>query len=166
MSARSAVQTPPGPSSQAVVARCGRTAARVLEPGRADRLAARLRSGALDRGLAAGADPTSSPRLAARAAALGSRDGRARIAENLERLIGAAEQPRGAWAVRPDRAAVIANRQAVRDVVEMLHGNAPLYVRGLAAVEQLLRDGTGPVYVGDADRLSVRLESARAALCG
>ncbi len=166
MSTRTAIQTATDSNAHAAVAACEHAAERVLNPSGLDRLAARLHAAGLDRRIAAGADPASSPRLAARAAVLAGPEARVQIAEDLERLLGAAEHPRGAWTVRPHREAVTANRAAVRDVVDLLRGPAPLYVRGMAALCGLLRDGTGPAYVGDADRLAAGIEDAHAALQG
>ncbi len=164
MSSRAA-QSTTEPADHSTVAAYEPAAERLFNPTRLDRIAARIRASALDRALADGADPSGSPRLAARAAVLASGEGRAQIAENLERLLAAADHPRGAWTVRPDRAAVATNRQAIRDLVELLRANVPVYVCGLASLQRLLRDGSGSVYVGDAERLRANLERARAASC-
>ena len=66
---------------------------RRLTQGRVAQLVARLRSTSLA-GALAGEDPAGSPQLAARAAALGARDTRAAIADQLDGLLQAAEHLR------------------------------------------------------------------------
>jgi len=157
-------QTTVDPSDPAIVGECALSASRPLRTGLVERLAARLRAAGLDRALASGVDPTGSPRLAARTVALTSTCGRSRMAEQLGRLVSTADRPHGAWAIPPNRPAVTANSAAISDLAELLKGRSPLYVRGLAALSQLLRDGTGPVYTGDAASLSASLSTARSAL--
>ncbi len=137
---------------------------RRLTQGRVAQLVARLRSTSLAGALAAGEDPAGSPQLAARAAALGARDTRAAIADQLDGLLQAAEHPRGRWSVRPHRASILANARAMRALAALLRGSASLHPRGVAMLAQLLHDGTGPAYVGGGDGLALRLDEARRAM--
>ncbi len=134
--------------------------ARALHPSSFARRVAQLRSAGLDRALAAGDDPTASALLAARAAALSAPDARKAIAEQLEGLVRTAQHPHGRWRVPPHRSAVGANATEIRALGERLRRDAPVGVRGVAMLKRLLRDGTGPVYVGDAERLARRLDDA------
>jgi hypothetical protein len=139
----------------------------LLAPGRATRLLARLRQTELDRALAAGADPDSSPQIAARAAQLTSPGARARIADGLERLAGAADAPAGRVRVLPSRVAVRANRAALLELADVLRGGAPLYARGLATLASVITDGTGAAYTDPrGEALTRQLELARARLGG
>jgi hypothetical protein len=143
-----------------------RVGSRTIEPGRWARVAARVRCHALDRALIAGADPAGSPQLATRAARLTSPPSRASLADGLERLLQAAQEPAGRWRVLPRRAAVLDNAEELRALASVLRGNRPLYARGIAMLDQLLSDGSGPAYVGDRDALACRLRDVRAALAG
>jgi hypothetical protein len=100
----------------------------------------------LDHALAKGVDPSSSPLLAARAAQLARSRTRIRLAEALERLVLTADAHRGPFRVAPRRAAVSANRQALFDLASRLRKGGPLYARGIAILELVLIDGTGPAY--------------------
>jgi hypothetical protein len=131
------------------------------------RLRARGRRLELDHALAQGIDPSSAPLLAARAAQLARPRTRLRLAEDLERLALTAEDRRGPFRVAPRRAAVGANRQALFDLASRLRKGGPLYARGIAILELVLIDGTGPAY-HDArgEALARQLELAGAGLGG
>ncbi len=140
---------------------------RTIEPTWVTRLGARIRSHALDRALIAGADPTDSPQLAARAGTLTSRANRLLLASGIERLLQSAQQPPGPTRiVAPRRAAVARHADQLRALASLLRGPTPLYARGIAMVRELLTDGTGPAYYGETDGLTRRLHDARSALAG
>jgi hypothetical protein len=113
----------------------------------ADRLSARLRAAALDRGLAAGQSPDSSAALALRARVLLRPSIRRRMARSLRQL------PRY---VGPTSAAVStltlvreelpAAAFALEELAERLEGDRPVDVRGIALARLLLADGAGIVY--------------------
>jgi hypothetical protein len=121
----------------------------------------------LDRELARGTDPLSSPRLARRAAKLCQPSRRTKLATEIERIIEAAEEPR-----RPFTAAVPLNRCAIRDlrpllltIADDLRADEPVGAGGVAMVRQLLRDGSSPLYGPvDPGELEEELRRARAAL--
>jgi hypothetical protein len=69
--------------------------AKLFEPSLVVRLRARARRPTLDRALAAGADPSASPLLAARAAQLVDPGTRQRIAACLEQFAATVDVPRG-----------------------------------------------------------------------
>jgi hypothetical protein len=141
--------------------------ARLFGPGVTTRLAARLSADTLDRALAAGADPTECPRLAARAAHLTCPHTRARLAGTVERFLQAAELPTSRSRVHPARGGVRANRALILELVARLREDAPVYARGVAACELMLRDGTGPAYVdGQGEALARQLTSVLAGLRG
>jgi hypothetical protein len=140
-----------------------RRGARALGPGRRARLAAHVHAHSLDQALIAGADPSGSASLAARSAHLVSWRTRAQIAEGFERLVQAAQEPpRRWWAVAPDGPA-LANAAAIRELAALLRGDVPLYARGVAMLNQLLRDGSGPAYRGAVEHLARELREAHAA---
>jgi hypothetical protein len=137
------------------------------EPGHRARLLARAHARRLDEALIGAADPSRSPQLAARAAALTGRRSRAAIADGLERLLQAAEGRRQRQTgVLPRAGHVLANGDMLHELAGELRGTAPLYARGIAIVNRLLTDGTGPVYLGDSESLAHRLGEARAAMRG
>jgi hypothetical protein len=139
---------------------------RSLSPGAHARIAAHLRSSSLDRALIAGADPTASAALAARATILTSRRTRALLAEGLERSLQAAQgTQRRWWAVSP-RSPLLANASAVRELAALLRADGPLYAPGLAILNQLMSDGSGPAYRDQPQHAARRLREARAAMTG
>jgi len=141
-----------------------RAAARALRPALGSRVLARLRGRSLDRALIAGADPSTSPLLAARAAALAAQAHRHALADGLERLLAAAEGPQRRWWALSAREHVRANASEISALAELLRGSTPLYARGIAMVEDLLSDGAGPAYDGPPTGLAARLRAARSAM--
>jgi hypothetical protein len=110
---------------------------------------ARVRAARLDRQLAAGVVPWSSPTHAARALQLTSDRHRRALASSLERLIEDAERPpapfRGARIV-PCRAQVRDALPVILAVTSRLRDSAPVDARGIAQLSTLLSDGGGPCY--------------------
>jgi hypothetical protein len=140
---------------------------RLLQPTLIARVLARGRRFGLDRALAAGADPTSSPLLAARAAQLVRPVTRHRLASALERLALAAEGPSSRFNVIPRRQAMDTNRVALLDLASTLRKGGLLYARGIAMLELVLIDGTGPAYTDPrGEGLARQLELAGASLGG
>jgi hypothetical protein len=138
---------------------------RMLSPTRFARLAAVARASHLDALLARGADPSSSAQLAARAEMLSARRARTVMADQLDRLAGADTTDQGGrWGVRPNRKAIIANTDAMLTLSALLRETTPIHHRGTAILSQLMRDGTGPLYVGDGSTLTTRLHAALAAM--
>lgn len=129
-------------------------------PGRGARLTARLRAGRLDRALARGADPAGSGALAARAARLDEPRSRAALADQLDGLLQSAQHPRGHSRIPPQRTSVMANADALGQLADLLREPKPLYVSGSATLNHLLRDATGPAYVGNPHELTARLGEA------
>ena len=140
---------------------------RLFEPTAIARLRARLRRLSLDRALAAGADQSDSPVLAARACQLVQRGTRHRLAKGLERLALATNRPPSRFGVLPRRQALEANHVLMLDLADRLRKGGPLYARGIAMLELVLIDGTGPAYT-DAygEGLTRQLELAGAGLGG
>jgi hypothetical protein len=142
-----------------------RHATRLLGPSAAVRVAARLRWGMLDRALTEGADPAASPLIAARTTQLGSRYIRGRIADGLERLALSVDNPRGRFRILPSRAAVLGNRSELLELAGTLRNDGPLYARGVAMLNVVLTDGTGPAYTDRrGDALTRQLQMARDSL--
>ena len=137
-----------------------------IASGRRSRLAARLRGGALDRALLAGADPSASPALAARASLLTSRRSRDEIARALDTLVRRAQGSQRRWWDLSQREAILENSSELRALATMLTRDRPLYAAGVAHLRQLLTDGTGPAYRGSASALARALYDSRAALRG
>ena len=140
-------------------------ARRALDPPRSARVAARLIAGRLDRALIDGADPSASPRLAARAAMLTSRSTRSELADGLDVVLARAQRSPSRRRVLPRHASVLANAALLRELAGVLRGPAPLYAGGIAMVRRLLTDGTGPMYTSrDGIALERALRKARAAV--
>lgn len=137
----------------------------VLRPSRGARLAARVRAGTLDRKLIEGADPATSPQLAARAGQLTAPAMRAEIAAALQRLVASAEGGATRLQAPTARHAIKANGTELTALAELLRSGRPLYARGLAMLHELVVDGTGPAYgLSGAGALNQRLRAAREAL--
>jgi hypothetical protein len=120
--------------------------ARLFEPSFVVRLRARSGRLGLDRALAAGADPAASPLLAARAAQLVDSDTRQRIAASLERFASTMRLPRGRVRTLPLPGALRRNQDALIELARMLRDGGVLYAQGIAQLELVLCDGTGPAY--------------------
>jgi hypothetical protein len=127
-----------------------------------DRLMARLQAHALDRDLARGVAPESCGALTLRARTLIGPSARTALARQLRRVVSDA---RGGhvWLSR-----VAVRRPAVLDAAEELDVLAdrlaapgPVDVRGVAQVQLLLTDGTGPLYFrGATEELRARVANA------
>ncbi|MGH2916950.1 MAG: hypothetical protein ACRDMX_18385 [Solirubrobacteraceae bacterium] len=117
-----------------------------LSPAPAVRALARLCRLPLNRRIVSGADPVGSPLLAARALQLACPATRRRIASALERLALSADRPLSAFATAPLRSAVAPNRDALLETADALRRPGPLYARGIAMLELILIDGSGPAY--------------------
>jgi len=139
---------------------------RTLSPDRLARLHARVRGASLDRALIAGADPAGSARLAARAAHLTSQRSRALTADALDGLVRLSRTRDRRWRALRRPGCVLENASAIGELAGLLRSCAPVYARGVAVVNQLLSDGLGPAYVGDAPALARELARARAAMAG
>jgi hypothetical protein len=126
-------------------ARSERTA-ELFEPRLVVRLRARTRRLKLDRALAAGADPSASPLLAARAAQLVDPSMRQRIAACLEQFALTADRPPSRVKTLPLRGAVRPNQEALLELARTLRHGQLQYARGIAMLELILADGTGPAY--------------------
>jgi hypothetical protein len=120
-------------------------AAELFEPRLVVRLRARASHLKLDRLLAAGADPSASPLLAARAAQLVDPSTRKRIAGCLEQFAFTADRPPSRVKTLPLRGAVRPNQHAL-DIAWTLRDGQLQYARGIAMLELVLADGTGPAY--------------------
>jgi hypothetical protein len=121
-------------------ARSERTA-ELFEPRLVVRLRARTRRLKLDRALAAGADPSASPLLAARAAQLVDPSMRQRIAACLEQFALTADRPPSRVKTLPLRGAVRPNQEALLELARTLRHGQLQYARGIAMLELILADG-------------------------
>lgn len=126
-------------------------------------LLARLCAARLDRQLAAGLEPWSTPVHAARARRLTRERARRTLARSLERLVEQAEEePSRSFSnvVRPSRPRVREARPLLLTLASRLRGAAPVHPRGVAALKDLVTDGGGPIYMhGDPDALKIYLET-------
>jgi hypothetical protein len=115
---------------------------------RRTRLKVRLLGFRLDRRLAAGEPPWSSPELRVRAAELTAPTGRWRVAQEVDRVIEAAAQPPrpGGAAVPLNRTGVLACGPLLSDLVDDLRHAECVESRGVALVRRLMRDGGSPLY--------------------
>ena len=120
-----------------------------LRPSRvADRLLARLLGASLDRRLAAGCVPESSPLLAARAQHIVALRSRRRLARNWESLLRRARHgpATGHPGLPVCREPIIAAEPDVRELIRLLTAPLPVAARGAAMAVAPLTDATGPVY--------------------
>jgi hypothetical protein len=143
-----------------------RVAERTIEPSWFSRMMASVRGRALDRALIAGADPTDSTQLAARACKLTSPANRRLLAAGIERLLRSPTERPSRARLAPPRDTVLAAAEELSNLAELLRGRSPLYARGLAMLRELLTDGAGPLYRRQPEVLERRLEEARCALAG
>jgi hypothetical protein len=123
-------------------------AARIRRPPLGVRVRAHVQGLELTRRLAAGADPSLDPALAARAARLTSPRERRATVERLERVLRDAEAPPFALsAAAPlQRDAILAARPFLVGLVDDLRTTEDPRPTGLARAELLLTDGCGPLY--------------------
>lgn len=126
-------------------------------------LLARLRAPWLDRQFAAGVESWRSPVHAARARKLTSDRTRRLLARSLERLVEQAEEPPKRYhtaVIQPSRPRVREARPLILTLASRLRSNAPVAPRGITTLNELLTDGTGPVYTpGDPETLKRRLQA-------
>jgi hypothetical protein len=130
--------------------------------GLRDRLMARLQARALDRQLARGVAPETCGALTLRARTLIGPPARAALARQLRRVVS---DVRGGhvWlsrvAVR--RPAVLDAADELEVLADRLVAPGPVDVRGVAQVQLLLTDGTGPLYFPrETEELRARLADA------
>ena len=139
----------------------------LFEPGILVQLRARARRLKLDRALAGGADPSASPLLAARAAQLVEPRTRHRIAARLEQFALTADRPRGRVQTLPLERAVRPNQEFLTALARTLRNQQPSYAHGIAMLELVLSDGTGPAYTDPSgERLARQLTLAAEGLNG
>ena len=133
---------------------------------------ARLRRAELDRSLAEGADPLTSPELRWRAQQLVSDRSRRRLATEIERAVEAAKTRPwlGGSAASPNRAEIWRCRELLQALANDLREAEPVALRGVALTAQLLHDGCSPLYApyayapGPEGELEVEVRRARTAL--
>jgi hypothetical protein len=113
-----------------------------------DRLLARILGASLDRQLAAGRTPESSPLLAARAQHIVAIRSRQEAARNWENLLRVARRGHGTYhpalPICGDR--IIAAEPAVRELARYLTAPLPVAACGVAMATGLLTDALSPVY--------------------
>src|SRR5215210_1809455 len=117
------------------------------------RLRVRLSHWALDAMLAAGFDSAGDPALALRAEQLGSPRHRRLLASWLERLArdaGAAGPGALASAAPIAREQVVEARESLLTAAQLLRGSEQVSPRGIAMIEQLLRDAGSALYADTA----------------
>ncbi len=127
------------------------------------RFLASARAGTLDRRLARGAEPDSSPLLSVRAHALIGMRHRRRLTEELRRILDSAARTHHRFNPTlpvPDH--VLLARDLIEEIAVRLETPEPVAVRGVARLELLVRDGGGPLYgatsISGATRLRDLLE--------
>lgn len=121
----------------------------------------------LDHALAAGSEPWASPELSVRARELTDTRTRRKLAIGVERAVDQVDVPQ-----HRRGAAAPLNRQGIRhcrplllEVANELCDPEPPSPQGVALIEELLCDGTSPLYSpGDERELEQTLRRARAAL--
>lgn len=113
-----------------------------------DRAVARLRSGQLDRALAAGAAPESTAALSLRARRLTALRNRRATAQAYRRVVREARAGRGRSYVRITacKSRVVAASDELSRLADALAQPGPVAAQGAAQAFLLLTDGTGPLY--------------------
>jgi hypothetical protein len=111
-------------------------------------LVARLRASRLDRALVAGADPLTSPALAAHAERLQGHRAREAAAAAIYQTLKDASvaMPPFSHRVPVAREAVRRNRPELLELAAELRQAGRVSARGVAATRLLIEDGTGPLY--------------------
>jgi len=124
----------------------------------------RLFPGALDRRLAAGADPGADPALSLRARRLTSARHRSDLAVDFDRALRSAQKRSTPFtaAVPLRRREVLAARPWLLQLAERLRSDDPVRAQGVLLAERLLTDGNGPFYLPSSPEDVQR--AARAAL--
>ena len=120
-----------------------------------------LRSGTLDRHLAAGVPNWRTPLHARRALQLTARRQRRSLAKGLDRTLDEARRPSGIGRIAvtlPCRASVRHSADLIENLSATLYGDRPLHAMWVARLREVLCDGTGPLYIpGRSDELHRRL---------
>jgi hypothetical protein len=113
-----------------------------------DRLRARLRARALDRALAAGESSESEPAVALRARRLTEISKRAELARTLSQLVrrARAASSTATSQVPIARRAVLSAAEELLQLATELVTPGPVGAGGVAQVQLLISDGTGPLY--------------------
>jgi hypothetical protein len=131
------------------------------------RLRTRWRQNRLDRELASGTDPASSPELTLRAAQLQSQAVRSRHANAIVEMLGRAYEPNlGRFTVDGERqhAEIREYADNLRALVARLRDDRPIDIQGAAMTAQLVNDRSSPLHrLGD-QGLGSAVLSARLAL--
>ena len=131
-----------------------------------ERVSARLQARSLDRALARGESPESSPMLAHRARALLRADTRIELAASLSRIAANGGAP-GTLGSRlgANGAACEDARRGLERLAERLLDPGPVNPRGVALAQELLSDGAGPLFWKQSgDDLDARVRLAIEAL--
>jgi len=114
-----------------------------------ERVVARLRADRLDRALAQGTPPESTPVLAVRAQVLVGSRMRRDLARSLWRVLAETSEPKPAraWGRVPVmRERIGAARPELLGLIDYLTAPGPVSARVVAEVKDLITDGLGPLY--------------------
>jgi hypothetical protein len=119
----------------------------VQRVGLLDHVRARLRARALDRALAAGESSETAPAVALRARRLTELSTRRQLARSLRAMVlRAREGTACAWKVPVARHRVLAAMSELTRLANLLLTPGPVDPSGVAQVQLLVTDGTGPLY--------------------
>ena len=134
--------------------------------GLRDRIMTRAHRFALDRALAEGASPESSPALALRAQQLLRPTVRRQLGQQIETALRDARRPPFVTRTAPIPGHAVRDSDGQLERLAMrLLDDRPLAVRGIAHVRTLLCDGTSPLYsASDPEALRAALDAATDAL--
>jgi hypothetical protein len=111
-------------------------------------LQARVWPARLDRMLAAGVDPDTSPALRRRARVLTSRRRRVKLADRLEGVVASVKRPRArrTSAIPVQSAEVVATGSLILQLAKRIRGGDQTRPAGVILVRRLLTDGSGPLF--------------------
>jgi hypothetical protein len=131
------------------------------------RLRTRWRRDRLDRELASGTDPASSPELTLRARQLQSEAVRSRHANALVQVLGRAHEPNlGRFTVAGEQqhAQIREYADNLRALVALLRDDRPIDIQGAAMTARLVNDRSSPLYRAGDQSVGSAVLSARLAL--
>ncbi|MGH8572905.1 MAG: hypothetical protein ACREX8_10060 [Gammaproteobacteria bacterium] len=134
-------------------------------PSLAVRIRTRWRRNRLDQQLARGPHPANSDELSLRAAQLGSRGERSRLADALVETVGDAGRPEPVTIkARPQRIEVLKYADDLLALVGRLRDDEPIDVRGAAMTARLVDDAASPLHRDGGQNLQHAIRAARVAL--
>jgi hypothetical protein len=136
-------------------------------PGFWDRTLARVRARSADERLLSGTPPEESRLTMARSAVLLDPHNRSEVAGALREMLDAAEHARRNFMraqLRLREFDIVRSRSQIRELADVLEGNAPVSPRGVILADRLVRDGNSPMFWPSDESIASAVDQARAGL--